>query len=206
MHYHAQQGRRAAPEGILLPLRRPSIVLGPCILLLGLLASAPVLARPPARKAAPSGDKSATKPNSPPEPVVGKDLAVGVGLTAGSVLSGLSAKLYVGEDFALQLCAGVFRNSGFGIGADATLEARPKWAPLQQRLFFGGGVGAAGISYTAGRDSATLIGLSAVVEVGWQMQDLPLEFVIDARPTWVIGDLLAGAQVVSGGGSIRWYF
>lgn len=175
-------------------------------MVLASLASSPVLARPPARKAPVSSDKSAPKTDGSAEAVVGKDLTVGVGLSAGSVLSGLSAKLYVGEDFALQLCAGVFRNSGFGLGADAILEARPKWAPLQQRLFFGGGVGGAGISYTAGSDSATLIALSAVIEVGWQMQEVPLEFVIDARPTWIIGDALAGAQVVSGGAAIRWYF
>jgi len=176
-----------------------------CALAGSVLAVAPALARPPPRKQE-VHDKAVNQDPTAPQGVVGKDLAVGLGLSAGSLLSGLSGKLYADDDFALQMCVGVFRSSGFGVGADATLEARPRWALLRNRLFWGGGVGVAGISYSAANDSATLLAVAAIVEVGWQLQEVPLEFVLEARPSWIFGDLLAGAQVVSGGGALRWYF
>ena len=182
-----------------------TVLLAACIACAA-VASTPAFAKPPTRKAKPAKDKVDGKEPAPSEAVVGKDLNVGVGLSAGNLLSGVSAKLYLDDDVALQMCLGAYVHSGFGVGLDGTLEARPRWAVLQNRLFWVGGIGVAGVSYTVATDSATLLAVSAIVEVGWQLQDLPLEFVLEARPYWVFGDKDAGAHPVSGGGSIRWYF
>ncbi len=134
----------------------------------------------------------------------GKKLGVGVG--GGTIANGLTAKYYLTENTALQVMLGQRFRHGVSVGADYVMEFAPLAKGGAGRLFWGAGVGAGLLLYDVGVNQSNIIGVSGIVELGWHFQALPLELIVDWRPTYFIGDYLDGLWLGGGGGAIRWYF
>lgn len=142
----------------------------------------------------------------------GKNFGIGVG--GGSIVSGLTLKGYFSEDLAGQLFiggAGAYGYPGYGFGLDGDIVAE---FPITEaegvgELFFGlGGGGGLYFNTFYGAGSVNL-----VAELGWHFTEIPIELVIDYRPTVVFGsyndDVFTGlGPFVPWGfsGAFRFYF
>lgn len=136
---------------------------------------------------------------------IGKDAKIGIGLGGGSLTSGLSGKLYIGDSSAIQAVGGI-NGWGMSFGADYIKEFGTLYDHSAGKLFWGVGAGAGVILYDLVGASATIIGVSGIIEFGWHFKSFPLEIVSDWRPTFFIGDYIGGLYIGGGGGAIRWFF
>ena len=130
---------------------------------------------------------------------------LGIGLGSGTTTSSFTAKKYFEPNIALQAFVGTRGATTlhtFSLGADALFEFTLREADIG-RFFYGYGAGLGLFSYsTLGFSS---IGVSGVGELGLHFASIPLEIVIDIRPSIFLGDF-AGISLLSGGSAIRWYF
>ena len=130
---------------------------------------------------------------------------LGIGLGSGTTTSAITAKRYFEPNIAIQAFVGTRGATSlhtFSIGADALLEFTLYEAEIG-RFFYGYGWGLGLFSYTGlGFGS---IGFSGVGEVGIHFSSMPLEIIIDIRPSIFLGDF-AGISLLSGGSAVRWYF
>jgi len=136
--------------------------------------------------------------------VNGKKL--GLGLGGGTLNSGLTGKFYLGESTAAQIFVGNRFGWGLSVSADYIVEFAPLAKGSAGKLFWGAGVGAGLIMYAAHSSNSSVIGVSGVVELGWHFAQVPLELIIDWRPTFFIGDHIGGLYLEGSGSAIRWYF
>jgi hypothetical protein len=136
---------------------------------------------------------------------IGGEERFGIGLGGGTLSNGLTAKYYLDESSAVQAVLGI-SGWGFSLGADYVFEFDPVYKHKSGELFWGVGGGAGAVFYDVGIDSATVFGVSAVIELGWHFKSIPLEIVTDWRPTYFVGDFIGGFYVGGGGGAIRWFF
>lgn len=136
---------------------------------------------------------------------IGTEKKIGVGLGGGTMTSGITAKYYLNEKLQVQAVVG---GSGWGIGfgADAIQDVAHLVDHEAGSLKLGVGGGLGLVMYSVGPFSATVAGVSGVVQVGWQFSSIPLEIVTDWRPTFFIGDYLGGLYLGGGSGAVRWYF
>jgi hypothetical protein len=132
---------------------------------------------------------------------------VGLGIGSGTTTSALTAKKYTDKNKAFQLffgTQGVSTFHSFSLGGDVLFEY-----PIQEidigKLFYGFGAGVGIFSYGGIGFQASSIGVSGVGELGLHLAEIPLEIIIDLRPTIFIGDV-AGLSLFAGGGAVRWYF
>ncbi len=137
---------------------------------------------------------------------IGSGKRLGIGLGGGTSTSGLTVKYYVANHQAIQAFAGLHRGYGNSIGVDYILEFNDLAKGSPGRLYWGAGAGAGLLLYSYGKDSASIIGISGVVQLGWHFNAFPLEIIADWRPTFWIGDYYGGINLSGGGGAIRWFF
>ena len=137
---------------------------------------------------------------------IGKGKSFGAGLGGGTATSGITVKQYLGQSAAIQGFIGLNAGRGTSLGADYVMEFPDIASGEVGRLFWGVGLGAGLLLYADGGNSATVIGISGVVELGWHFERWPLELIADWRPTFWIGDFIGGLGVRGGTGAIRWYF
>jgi hypothetical protein len=130
---------------------------------------------------------------------------VGLGVGGGTIASGATLKYYIGPRTALQAVLGLSR-WGLSFGGDFVKEFRPFLRTQAGDLFAGAGVGAGLVMYRDLDDSADVLGVSAILELGWHFNEIPLEFILDWRPTFYFGDFIGGFFGGGGGGAIRWFF
>lgn len=137
--------------------------------------------------------------------VIGNGKNFGVGGGGGRMTSGLTAKYYLSPTTAVQ---GVVGLGGWGtsVSADFIKEFPTLAEGSAGRLFWGAGVGAGAVMYNVGSNSATILGVSGVIQLGWHFASFPLELVSDWRPTFFIGDYIGGLWWGGGGGALRWFF
>lgn len=137
---------------------------------------------------------------------IGKSKKLGVGVGGGTHVSGVTAKKYLSETTAVQAFAGNLQGAGLSVGADYIMEMPDlaAWAP--GRLFWGVGAGAGLVLYSINNNSGISVGISGVLQLGWHFNEFPLELITDWRPTFYVGDFLAGGHFNGGGGAIRWFF
>jgi hypothetical protein len=132
---------------------------------------------------------------------------IGLGVGGGTIASGLTAKTYIGGRAALQAVVG-FSRWGLSLGGDFIQEFRPFAQTPAGDLFGGLGAGAGLVMYDDTISRATVFGISAVLQLGWHFNRVPLELILDWRPTFYFGDFtgLGGFFAGGGGGAIRWFF
>ncbi len=133
---------------------------------------------------------------------IGTSKKIGVGVGGGTLSSGLSGKMYLKEDFAVQATVGA--GWGTAIGVDVVKEF-----PINEyepgRLFWGAGAGAG--TWLVSGYGGNIFAVSGIVQLGWHFKDMPLEVTTDIRPTFFTGDYLySGLYLGGGGGAVRYYF
>lgn len=136
---------------------------------------------------------------------IGKDSTFGIGLGGGTLTSGVTGKYYLGETTALQAVVGI-NGWGMSFGADFIKEFGALYTAPAGRLFWGAGAGGGVIMYSLGTQSAAIVGVSGVVQLGWHFNSFPIEVVSDWRPTFLVGDYIGGLYLGGGGGAVRWFF
>ena len=114
---------------------------------------------------------------------IGGSKKLGIGLAGGYFSNVLTAKYYLQDKTAIQGFVGAYKFEGLALAVDYVIEPIELAKGGAGRLFFGAGGGAD--FWSSGDYSA--IGVHALVEVGWHFKALPLEFVADWRPTFLIG-------------------
>ena len=132
---------------------------------------------------------------------------IGLGIGSGTTASALTVKKYIEPNKAIQLffgTQGVSSFHSFSLGGDALLEYTIQEIDIG-RLLYGFGVGVGLFSYGGFGFQSSSIGISGVGEIGLHFAKIPLEIIIDLRPTFFMGDV-AGLSLFNGGGAIRWYF
>jgi len=130
---------------------------------------------------------------------------LGVGFGSGTTTSAFTAKKYFEPNIALQAFIGTRGATSlhtFSLGADALFEFTLREADIG-RFFYGYGAGMGIFSYSGLGFSS--IGFSGVGEFGIHFSSIPLEIIIDVRPSLFLGDF-AGISLLSGGSAVRWYF
>lgn len=132
---------------------------------------------------------------------IGNSKKLGIGLAGGYHTDTLTAKFYLGDKAAIQGFVGGYRFEGLALAVDYIVEPVELAKGPAGKLFLGFGGG--GDFWTGNRGSA--IGVHGVLELGWHFKAIPLEFVADWRPTFLIGDY-SGFGYDGGNGAVRWYF
>ena len=130
---------------------------------------------------------------------------LGIGLGSGTSNSAITVKKYFDPNMAVQAFIGTRGATSlhtFSLGADAIFEFTLREANVG-RFFYGYGAGMGIFSYNELGFSS--IGFSGIGELGIHLSSIPLEIVIDIRPSIFLGDF-AGISLLSGGSAVRWYF
>ncbi len=142
------------------------------------------------------------------QPAVASDIGtsrkLGAGVGGGTLSSGLTGKMYLQDGLAAQGFVGA---GGFalGLGADVVKEFAIESFP-EADVFWGAGVGVGtfGYGYVGG---GGVFAVSGVAEVGIHLNQLPVEVVLDVRPTFLTGNYVwSGLYLGGGGGAVRYYF
>lgn len=139
---------------------------------------------------------------------IGTERKLGLGLGGGSLANGITGKLYLSPNTAVQGVLGQFGNYGTNSGISMSADFIQEIGSLAEvddvgRLFWGVGAGA-GLVLSG---DVTSIGVSGVVEIGWHFERFPLEVTTDWRPTMYLSDgPLTGLYFRYGGGAIRYFF
>lgn len=125
----------------------------------------------------------------------------GLGLGGSNLANGISGKLYLANDFAVQANVGWWRGWGASIGADAIWEMPQLWTNGDLSLNWNLGAGA-GLGFY----NSTGINVAGVGGLGLQISKIPLELTAEIRPTFYLGNELWSGFWFSGGGAIRYFF
>lgn len=124
---------------------------------------------------------------------------LGLGLSGGYGLGGLTGKLYFSPSLAGQVTLGGWYRNGLAANISAIFEmpnlTRQEHFWINWNLGIGANLGVF--------DAGAGIGVSGIVGLAFQLTDVPLEFVAEWRPTFLPG---YGGFYPHSGGSIRFFF
>ncbi len=137
---------------------------------------------------------------------IGKQFKTGIGLGAGTLTSGLTLKHYLAPHIAVQAVLGRHYSYGTSFGVDGVVDIAPLWRPPAGTLAFGLGAGVGMFFYGGGASSEALIAVSGIAQLSFHFSELPLEVVIDARPSFFLGDYVSGLSYDRGGAAVRYFF
>ena len=129
---------------------------------------------------------------------------LGLGLGAGTHVSGISAKYFMGSDFALQGVVGWWgagrEYGGIGVSADLLWEQRPLFQADALDIAWNIGPGV----NLAAANNALGLGVGGVLGLEFNIHPFPMDIVLEYRPgISVIPDLQA--DLIGFGGHIRVY-
>jgi hypothetical protein len=137
---------------------------------------------------------------------------LGLGVGAGTLNSGLSAKYFVSPEFAFQGVVGVWglgRGTGSAIGLSAEFLVEMPTLHEQEELEIAWNIGAG--PFIAVQDSSfgpsdvLWLGASGVLGVELNFKVVPIDFVLEYRPSiLVVPDFYI--SLVDFGGHVRFYF
>lgn len=132
---------------------------------------------------------------------------LGLGLGGSSLVSGLSAKYYLSGNTAVQAEVGAWAGYGLLIGVDGIVEMPQLWTNGTLSINWNVGAGATAGTYSYSGYGGFVGGVSGIVGLGFQLAPIPLEFVTEFRPTFLLG-FYEGAFPLywGGGGALRYYF
>lgn len=130
----------------------------------------------------------------------------GIGIGAGTATNGLSGKYYMGS-FAIQANLGLygvgadrFGNNGFAVSVDGLLEQSALFkngvVSIDWNLGLGGGL--------ALSDDNFLLAAAGVIGLEFNFVPVPIDFVVEYRPTLVITGL--DLNPIDFTGHLRFYF
>lgn len=138
---------------------------------------------------------------------IGSRHRIGVGVAAGPLGVGPSAKFYWARNRAVQGVFGWYPGGAWSLAVDAVWEFGPAMRDFPGAFFFGIGPGVGVLMADDGLGGNTaLAAISLVAEIGFHFRVVPLELVLGWRPTW--RNTSGGRNVTTqvGAGGVRWYF
>lgn len=134
------------------------------------------------------------------------DKSFGLGIGGGLLSNGLTIKGFVRPDLSIQGWVGWYGFASTNLGADLIHEGRRLWTNGDLALNWQAGGGAAVWVWNPTlTDQAISIAINGVLGLSLQIQPVPLEFVLDLRPTVVFGPYRGGLYITPGV-AIRYYF
>ena len=136
---------------------------------------------------------------------------MGVGLGGSNGYSGLTGKMYLSDNTALQATIGQYGWGGKSIflSGDFIMEISDLVAgnkDLRLPFYFGGG---ANMFFWNGYGSSySRIGVSGVIGLALQLKMVPLELTFELKPTFYLtGNQYDNTNMyIYGTGAVRWYF
>lgn len=132
---------------------------------------------------------------------------LGLGLGGSSLVSGLSAKYYLSSNTAVQAAVGAWAGYGLLVGIDGIVEMPQLWTNGTLSINWNVGGGATVGTYKYNSYGGLVGGVSGIVGLGFQLEPIPLEFVTEFRPTFLIGWYEGAFPLYwGGGGAIRYFF
>ncbi len=139
--------------------------------------------------------------------IIGKDKTLGAGIGSGSFANQATGKMYLSETHAVQAFVGL-STIGIHANADYVVEFGQIIDKPWGRFFWGLGAGVGAVMYSSGGATANLFTVNGVGQVGFHLKKLPIEAIVDIRPTYYLnsGSYLNAFQYGYGGGAVRWYF
>jgi hypothetical protein len=135
----------------------------------------------------------------------------GLRIGATSLVTGITGKGYFGNVVALQGTLGWWYHQGPVLNMDLIFEmphlASGNAVSLNWNFGFGATVGFETYNHNPGDAYAAMGGINGVLGLGLQIKPVPLEFVIELRPTYILGsgDLFDGFYF-GAGLSVRYFF
>jgi hypothetical protein len=133
---------------------------------------------------------------------IGTSKKFGVGVGGGTLLSSVSGKMYLKEDVAVQAILGLGWGSSIGIDAVKEFSIAEN---ERVRTFWGVGAGASSW-VVIGSGYAPSLAATGIIEVGAHVKEVPLEFVVDLRPTVFVNAPVGYSGLGGLGGAVRYYF
>jgi hypothetical protein len=131
---------------------------------------------------------------------------IGLGLGATDLATGVSGKFFLTHRVALQGIVGFWygygRDAGLNIGLDAIVEMPKLWSNDVASLNWNAGGGATFALFGPGAWG----GFQAIGGLGLQLRPVPLEFVLELRPTFLFGEPPGVDFFFGVGAAIRFFF
>lgn len=131
---------------------------------------------------------------------------LGIGLGGSNLVSGLTAKYYLDSRVAAQLSLGAWAGYGALVGLDGIYEMPQLFKQDALSINWHVGVGAAVGNYRDSSYNGVNVGASGIVGLGFQLTAIPIEVVLDIRPTFFYGTYWNYPFYAGGGGAIRFFF
>lgn len=126
---------------------------------------------------------------------------LGLGFGGSSIASGITGKYYLTNRSALQLAGGSWVGQGFAFSGDVIIEMPQLVKVDVLSMNWHAGAGAALFSSS---ETTLGIGVMGVLGLGFQLEPIPVELVMDIRPSFNVG--LGYPFYFYGGGALRYFF
>jgi len=133
-----------------------------------------------------------------------KDM-IGLGLGGGTMVNGVTGKIFLSRSDSIQAIAGIGK-WGVSFGGGYVRQMGTLWKGPAGRCFWSVGLDASVLLYDEKPSTFHLLSLSGVLELGWHTRKVPLEIVLDYRPSFFIGERQQGLKFNVAGAAMRWFF
>ena len=131
---------------------------------------------------------------------------LGIGIGGSNLVSGLTAKYYLDNRIAVQLALGAWGGYGALVGLDGIYEMPQLFKQDALSINWHVGVGAAVGNYRHSDYGELVVGASGIAGIGFQLTAIPIELILDIRPTFLYGSTWNHPWYGGGGGAIRFFF
>ena len=139
---------------------------------------------------------------------IGQDQAIGAGVGVGSVHTSFTARYYFHRHFVAQAFVGAYEfGSGVAVDGDVVMPFGPFWENDDIALGFGIGGGGGTVLHGFEDEADAIFFANGVGELYMHFKDVPIELIVDWRPTILLGDdKHSGLALAEGRAAARWYF
>lgn len=131
---------------------------------------------------------------------------LGLGVGGSNLVSGLTAKYYLDNRVAIQLNLGAWARYGTMLGLDGIYEMPQLFRQDALSINWHVGVGAAVGNYSYYDSNNLVVGASGIAGLGFQLTAIPIELVLDIRPTFLTGSGWNNPLYIGSGGALRFFF
>ncbi len=141
---------------------------------------------------------------------IGTSKTTGIGVSAGTLSGGLSAKIYRDNGMAIQGTLGSYTAywaNSLLLTTDIITEVTTLFQEEAGRLLVTAGAGGSALMVSFAGTSGLALGVNGVAGLAWHFSDIPLEMTLEWRPTIVLGDQFFSGIYINGNAlAIRYFF
>jgi hypothetical protein len=140
-----------------------------------------------------------------PKGRIGTQQKIGLGIGGGTMTNGVTGKIFLNRKNAIQGFAGIGK-WGLAFGGGYVRTIGTLWKGRPGRCFWSLGLDASVMLYDEQPSTFHLLSVSAIIELGWHTSAVPLEVILDYRPSFFIGEIHPGLKLNVAGAALRWFF